>query len=105
MQMLYGWEQTAVFNPADPTQKKIETYTGVPGGYSSFYFNRVKPAGSLMGLRGTSPITWRSLAIYSLVAVGGWWAMKKTGLDKPVKRTLRKIPIVKRLPGLAGRRR
>ena len=54
MHMLSAWEQTAVFNPADPTQLKIERYAANPGGYTTYYFNRVKPGGSLAGasLRG-----------------------------------------------------
>lgn len=54
MQLLSAWEQTAVFNPADPTQKKIERYAALPGGYTTYYFNRVQPGGSLAGaaLRG-----------------------------------------------------
>jgi branched-subunit amino acid ABC-type transport system permease component len=49
MHMLDTWEQTAVFNPADPTQKKIEKYAGIPGAYASFYFNRVPNPGTLQG--------------------------------------------------------
>ena len=40
MHMLSAWEQTAVFNPADPTQLKIERYAANPGGYTTYYFNR-----------------------------------------------------------------
>src|SRR5262245_12626540 len=49
MLMLDQWEQTAVYNPADPTQKKIEKYVGIPGQYASFYFNRVPVQGQLQG--------------------------------------------------------
>lgn len=35
------WAQSPVFDPANPGQMVQEHYTGLPGGYSSFYFNRV----------------------------------------------------------------
>ena len=47
--MIEQWRQSGIFNPTDPTQKKIERYTGVPGGYSSFYFDRVPITGNLKG--------------------------------------------------------
>lgn len=105
MLALDQWEQTGIFNPADPTQRKIESYVGLPGGYGSFYFNRVPVSGQLRGLRGHTPITWRSLLVTSALVFGGLWAAKKTGIDKPIKRTLRKIPVVNKLPGLSGARR
>ena len=49
MHMLDTWEQTAIYNPADPTQKKIEKYAGIPGQYASFYFNRVPTTSTLKG--------------------------------------------------------
>jgi hypothetical protein len=57
MHMLSAWEQTAVFNPADPTQLKIERYAANPGGYTTYYFNRVKPGGSLAGATLRGPLT------------------------------------------------
>lgn len=49
IQLLDTWEQTAVFNPNDPTQKKITKYAGIPGQYATFYFNRVRTPGELKG--------------------------------------------------------
>ena len=49
MQILDQWQQSAVFNPTDPTQKKIEKYAGIPGQYASFYFNHVPVQGQLKG--------------------------------------------------------
>jgi hypothetical protein len=101
MHMLDAWEQTAVYCPSDPTQKKIEKYAGVPGAYASFYFNRVPVGGQLKGavqLLGATPITWRSLFWTLLIVGGGIWGAKKLGVDKKAKQVLRKIP------GLSGRR-
>lgn len=105
MLALDQWEQTGIFDPADPTQKKIESYVGLPGGYGSFYFNRVPVSGQLRGLGGTSPITWRSLLLTSALVYGGLWAAKKTGIDRKAKAVLRRIPVVNKIPGLSGARR
>jgi hypothetical protein len=94
MLMLDQWEQTAVFDPSDPTQKKIEKYAGVPGAYASFYFNRMPVTGSLKGpvlLGGpfTSGISTGAgitlgLLLGSLAIAGGQWALRKAGvLKKP----------------------
>lgn len=102
MLMLDQWEQSAIYDPADPTQKKIETYVGLPGGYATFYFNRVPVSGGLRGLAGSSPVTWRSLVLTGALVYGGLWAAKRTGVDKKAKAVLRKIPVVNKLPGLSG---
>lgn len=57
MQMLTQWEQTAVFNPSDPTQLKIARYAANPGGWTTYYFNRVKPTGALAGPTLGGPFT------------------------------------------------
>lgn len=107
MLMLDAWEQTAVYNPSDPTQKKIEKYAGVPGAYATFYFNRVPVNGTLKGpqLLGHTLITWRSLFLTALLVGGGIWGARKLGLDKKAKSVLRKIPVVRKIPGLSGSRR
>lgn len=53
MLMLSAWQQTTQFEPDNPGQMIQEHYTGLPGGYSSFYFNRV-PTGvtAMTGLNG-----------------------------------------------------
>jgi len=68
MHMLDTWEQTAVFNPADPTQKKIEKYAGVPGAYASFYFNRVRTPGELKGPFTSGIATGAGITVGLLIA-------------------------------------
>lgn len=95
MLTIENWEQSAVFDPTDPTQKKIEKYVGVPGGYGSFYFNRVPVNGALQGgiirggLRGpfssgisTGAGITLGLLIGSLAIAGGQWALRKAGVIK-----------------------
>jgi len=50
MYTLDTWQQSATFDPANPGQMVQEHYTGLPGGYSSFYFNKVPNTSSLEGL-------------------------------------------------------
>lgn len=101
------FEQTGVYDPNNPNQVIREAYT--PGGYSSFYFNRVPNDSSLQGLRGlgfsfsTLP-SWQQIGIVGAVgAVAGFFAMKKWGAT--LKPMLRKIPVVgTQFAGLGGRR-
>lgn len=46
---LSSWQQVADFQPDNPGQMVQEHYTGLPGGYSSFYFNRVQDSSQLVG--------------------------------------------------------
>jgi hypothetical protein len=84
--MLDQWQQSAVFNPGDPTQKKIEQYTGIPGGYSSFYFNRRPVQGQLDGPFTSGIATGAGvtlgLLIGSVLLTGGAWALRKAGVIK-----------------------
>ena len=41
MILLDAWQQTPYFEPDNPGQQVQEHYTGLPGGYSSFYWNRI----------------------------------------------------------------
>lgn len=50
MYTLDTWQQSATFDPANPNQMIQEHYTALPGGYSSFYFNKVPNTSSLEGL-------------------------------------------------------
>jgi hypothetical protein len=105
MLMLDTWEQTAVFNPADPTQKKIEKYAGIPGQYATYYFNRVPTTSVLkgprlrriFGLRGPrllsglampSPFTFTGLLTYAAVGLGLYLGATKT---KPGRKAVRKV--------------
>ena len=78
MLMLDTWEQSAVFNPSDPTQKKEERYTGNPGGYSTFYFNRVPNPGTLKGLSLPRPFSLGGAIVYGLIGLGIALAATKT---------------------------
>lgn len=64
------WQQTTEFDPTNPGQRLIEQYTGLPGGYSTFYFNRVpNTAAALNGtLAGGSSLTKPLLVVVGLVA-------------------------------------
>ena len=108
--MLDTWQQTAAFNPADPTQKKIETWAGIPGQRASFYFNRVPNQGRLMGVGDTpyrsgyallgrlgtlpSSFSLRGLATYAVIGVAAWLAGTKTKTGRKVVRKVKGL-----LPG------
>ncbi len=102
MQMLDQWEQTATFNPTDPTQKKIEKYAGIPGAYASFYFNRVPVQGQLKGPFTTGIATGAGILIgVTLAGIGLGFAgglIKKARGGKP-------LPGMSGLGGLRGWRR
>jgi len=89
MHSVEQWQQSAVFNPTDPTQKKIERYVGVPGGYATFYFNRVPVTGNLKGPFTTAIGTGAGLTIGVLLGTllisAGAWGLRKAGvLKKPL---------------------
>lgn len=50
MLSLTQWRQSPVFDMFNPGQMIQEHYTGLPGGYSSYYFDRVPTDATLMGL-------------------------------------------------------
>lgn len=66
MILLDTWQQTALFDPTNPGQRTIESYTGLPGGYSSFYFNRVPNTAS--ALNGIGEDIAKKLGGWALVA-------------------------------------
>lgn len=49
MHTLDRWQQTGVYDPTNPGQMIQEHYTGLPGGYSSFYYNRIPTDSVLAG--------------------------------------------------------
>lgn len=49
MYTLARWEQTGLYDPTNPGQMINEHYTGLPGGYSSFYYNRIPSDAALAG--------------------------------------------------------
>lgn len=44
------WQQSPLFEPANTGQMIQEHYTGLPGGYSSFYFDQIETGATLAGL-------------------------------------------------------
>lgn len=92
MQMLDQWEQTAVFNPNDPTQKKISKYAGIPGQYATFYFNRVPVQGELKGPFTSAIGTGAGITIGVLLATtvigAAGWALRRAGVLKLSKKPL-----------------
>lgn len=107
------WEQAAQYDPTNPNQRTYAYYTGIPGGYSSFYYNKVPTTAQLLGMgyspstfspgRGThllgvaDPTTWpawaQALGVAAIGAAAGFFGWKKFGT--PIKRKL----------GLSGHRR
>lgn len=102
MLSLDTWQQSATFNPADPTQKKIEKYVGIPGQYATFYFNRVPNPGTLKGLRAPTLLGMPRLfslggfLLYGALAAGAYLGATKTA---PGRKLVRKVK------GLIPRRR
>ncbi len=107
MLALKTFEQTGIYDPNNPTQVIKEAY--VPGGYASFYFNRVPTTSSLQGLRGLGMFATLSpmvqVGVVALVgAAAGFLVMSQWG--GKIKPTLSKIPVVgSQFAGLGGRRR
>jgi hypothetical protein len=94
------WEQSAQFDPTNPNQITHVRYTGIPGGYGSFYYNRVPNQSTLLGASlgdVTSPSTWPSwlqaLAVAGIGGVVGFWGMRHYG------------GAIKKKLGLSGHRR
>lgn len=99
MLMSTTWQQTAELNPSDPYQRTRAVYAS-PGGWTSYYWNRVPDAGVLNGLgAGFSALPQMAqIGIVTAVsALVGYLAYAKFG-DKYVKPMLKKA-------GLAGVRR
>ena len=97
MHSLATWEQSPTFDPYNPNQIVREAYVGIPGGYGSFYFNKVPTTSALQGLgsglsAGLSSLpVWGQIAIIGgLAAAAGYLGMKhlgpKLGLSGPGKR-------------------
>lgn len=90
MHALATWEQSPTFDPYNPNQIIREAYTAIPGGYGSFYFNKVPTDSKLQGL-GTatgfaslSPMV-QAVIVTGLAAVIGFYGWKHVGpmLKKP----------------------
>jgi hypothetical protein len=106
MLMAEQWQQSGVFNPTDPTQKKIERYFGVPGAYGTIYYNRVPVTGTLKGPFTSAIGQGAGLLLGAFLASLGigaaLWGLRKTGI---VKMRLAKRSEMKGLGWLKRRRR
>jgi len=97
MHVLKNYDQVGVWDPTDPSIRMREVYTGIPGGYGSFYWKTSPSDAQLKGL-GTGGWTglpsWAQLGIIAASAVGiGYFGWSKFGA--PIKQKL----------GLSGARR
>lgn len=94
MLALKTYAQTGIYDPLNPNQRIREAY--VPGGFSSFYFNRIPNESSLKGLGTFTFATlpgWAQLGIVAAIGAGaGYFAMSKWGAT--IKPVMRKIPVV-----------
>jgi hypothetical protein len=43
------WKETFEYQPWNPAQKGMVHYTGLPGGYSTFYYNQIPNTTGLVG--------------------------------------------------------
>jgi hypothetical protein len=99
MLALKTYQQTGIFDPYNPTQRKREVYTGIPGGYGSFYWNVQPNTAQLGGLRGlgftfSALPQWQQLGLVGgIAAVAGYFAMSRYGKQ------------IKSFVGLSGARR
>lgn len=105
MLALKTFQQTGVYDPNNPNQAIREAY--VPGGYSSFYFNRMPNESSLQGLGfsfSTLP-SWQQIGLVGVVgAIAGYFAMAKWGSS--IRPVMKKVPIIgKQFAGLGRARR
>jgi hypothetical protein len=99
MLMSTTWEQTAIYSPNDPTQRNRVVYAS-PGGWASYYWNRVPDAGVLNGLGAgfsSLPQAAQIGLVTVIAAVVGFAGYAALG-DKYIRPGLKKI-------GLAGSRR
>src|SRR5689334_1631648 len=102
MLMTTTWEQTAVYDPNNPSQRNRVVWAN-PGGYASYYWNQVPDAGALSGLSGgfSDLPSVAQIAIVTLVASAiGYIGYAKFG-DRYIKPAFKKVG----LAGMGRRRR
>lgn len=90
MMRMTQYEQTGIFDPTNPNQVVRQQYAQIPGGYGSWYWNKVPvtatPLSGVTDFVDTMP-GWMQLGIVAgLGAVAGYFGMKKFGA--PIKKTL-----------------
>ena len=101
------YEQSAVFDPTNPYQRVRALRGGMPGGWTSYYFNRVPNEASLGGISES----WAGLpqwaqigAVAVAAAAAGYFGMQRFG-NTLVKPALRKVGINLAGPRVRRRRR
>lgn len=92
------YEQTGIRDPSNPNQQQYVQYAQIPGGYSSWYVNRVPStavlSGSGLGLAWTDISPTMQMVIVGIAgAAAGFFAWRQFG------------PSIKSKAGLHGRRR
>lgn len=96
MLMSTTWEQTAHYNPNDPTQRNRVVYVS-PWGPTSYYWNRVPDAGTLAGLGagfGGLPQAAQVAIVAVSAAVVGFFGYKYG--EPYVRPALRRLGIARR---------
>lgn len=108
MHLIQSYQQTGIFDPTDPNQRIREGYAGLPGQWTSYYWDRVNNGSQLQGLRGglAAPFStwpsWMQIGVVGAAATAvGYFVMARWG--SKIRPTLTKIPIVG--GALAGHRR
>lgn len=99
MTNLTTWEQAAQFDPTNPNQIARIYYAGLPGGYSSYYYNKVPTTAKLSGLNGLGFSFSGMPSFVQMLFVGA------LGLAAGYYGRLKLWPMVKPKLGLSGRRR
>jgi hypothetical protein len=70
------YEQAALADPSNPNQREVQRYTQIPGGYSTFYYNRVPTTAQMSGV-GLGAGMWDGIGtigqtlVVGLVALAG----------------------------------
>jgi hypothetical protein len=64
------WEQAAMADPSNPNQHEVQRYTQIPGGYSTFYYNKVPTTAQMMG-HGLGAGVWDGLGTFGQTIVVG----------------------------------
>lgn len=100
---LSQWEQSGIFDPTNPNQQQVVQYAQIPGGYGSWYYNRIPvdqgtalkgalgigqirplpPAVGITGLSGWSDLSSPVQAGIAVVAgaIIGYFGWKRFGSD------------------------